>query len=231
MEIIEDEYSSDSTISYKTNYSNDSSFIFNNDELILLQKPEDIHPKILSITSILNLGSNLNLKNISQKLKTSHYEQNYSNKSLILKTKNIIVNIYPNGKLILSGAKSEKEAKKYSYKIAKNFKKCSSKELNKGFKIQNIVANYIINFRLNLQILNKELNCLIDNKIDTCNYVIDNYPMVILYINLNEQKINATFFDTGKIVISGAKKQNDIEYIFKKVYPLLNKARINSNQF
>ena len=102
MEIIDDEYSSDSTISYMTNYSNDS-FIFNNDELIILQKPEDIRPKILSITSVLNLNlsSNLNLKNISQKIKSNEYEQNYTNKALILKTKNILINIYPNGKIII----------------------------------------------------------------------------------------------------------------------------------
>ena len=226
MEIIDDEYSNDSTISYMTNYSNDS-FIFNNDELIILQKPEDIQPKIVSITSVLNLNSNLNLKNISQKLKSLEYEQNYTNKSLILKTKkNILINIYPNGKIILSGAKSEKEAKKYSYKIVKLFKKCSSKEINKEFKIQNIVANYNINFKLNLQSLHKELNSLINNKTDTCNYVLNNYPMVILYFNLNDQNINATFFDTGKIVISGTKKLNEIENIFKKIYPLLNKARM-----
>ena len=93
MEIIDDEYSNDSTISYMTNYSNDS-FIFNNDELIILQKPEDIQPKIVSITSVLNLNSNLNLKNISQKLKSLEYEQNYTNKSLILKTKKNIFNKY-----------------------------------------------------------------------------------------------------------------------------------------
>ena len=227
MEIIDDEYSSDSTISYMTNYSNDS-LIFNNDDLIILQKPEDIRPKILSITSVLNLNlsSNLNLKNISQKIKSNEYEQNYTNKALILKAKNILINIYPNGKIILSGAKSEKESKKYFYKIAKLFKKCSSKEINKDFKVQNILANYNINFKLNLQTLHKELNSLIDNQIDTCNYVLNNYPMVILYINFNEQKINATFFDTGKIVISGAKKLNEIENIFKKIYPVLNKARL-----
>ena len=50
--------------------------------------------------------------------------------------------------------------------------------------------------------------------------------MVILYFNLNDQNINATFFDTGKIVISGTKKLNEIENIFKKIYPLLNKARM-----
>ena len=227
MEIIDDEYSSDSTISYKTNYSNDSSFIFNNDELMLIQKPEDIRPKFLSITSTLNLSSNLNLKNISQKLKFSEYEQNFSNKSLlILKKKNIVINIYPNGKIILSGAKSEKEAKKYCYKIVKNFKKISTREIYKEFKVQNIVANYVINFRINLEILYKEINNLIDKGKDICNYVVENYPMVILYISLNEQKINATFFETGKIVISGAKSLNDIENIFKRIYPLVNKARI-----
>ena len=56
--------------------------------------------------------------------------------------------------------------------------------------------------------------------------------MNILNINnINEQKIIITVFESGKIVITGVNKINDIENIFKKVYPLLIKAKINNNNF
>jgi TATA-box binding protein (TBP) (component of TFIID and TFIIIB) len=140
---------------------------------------------------------------------------------LIIKTKdnNIINNIFPNGKVISTGAKSEKEAKSKCIKIAKIIKKFGYDISLKDYKIQNIVANYEINFRLNL-------NKLYEN---ICEYHINNYckydrnifPGLILYIN----DINVTIFETGNIVISGAKNKKDIEKIFKEIYPLLNEAK------
>ena len=232
MEVVDEENSSESNISHITDYTNDSSFIFNSDEFISIQKPEDLHPKIISISGILNLNCAINLKLISQKIKSSEYDQIILNKALIIKLKNITINIYQNGKIILTGAKSEKEAKKFFIKITKNIKKISSKEIKKEFKIQNIVSSYNINFRLNLEILFEELKELIDCDKNNCTFVRNNFHMVILNINnINEQKIIITFFESGKIVITGVNKINDIENIFKKVYPLLIKAKINNNNF
>ena len=62
MEVVDEENSSESNISHITDYTNDSSFIFNSDEFISIQKPEDLHPKIISISGILNLNCAINLK-------------------------------------------------------------------------------------------------------------------------------------------------------------------------
>ena len=69
MEIIE-EYSNDSTISNLSDLT-DSSFILNSEDLILMQRPDEMSPKIQSITSTLNLDCSLNLKIISQKIKSN----------------------------------------------------------------------------------------------------------------------------------------------------------------
>ena len=217
MEIIE-EFSSDSTIS---NLS-DSSFIFDSSDLNFMKKPDELIPKIQSITSILNLDCSLNIKTLSQKIKRSELSQN--NKTLLViksKDNNIINNLYQNGKLISIGAKSEKEAKLNCIKITKLIKKFGYEANFKDYKIQNIVANYEINFGLNLNKLYKNIcECIGLNKY--CKYDKNIFPGLILYIN----DINVTIFETGKIIISGAKNKKDIEKIFEEIYPLLKKFLI-----
>jgi len=213
MEII-DEYSSDSTVSYLS----DSSFLFEQEDFYLIQKPYELNPKISSITSTLNLGCNLNLKIISQKIKTAEYN-NDSKFSLTIKLKdnNSIAALYPNGKMICTGAKSEKEAKSNCIKFSKMIKKAGFYTNLKEFKITNISGNYDINFNLNLNKLYKEMNHLYES----CKYDKNAFPGIILYIN----DINFTFFENGKIMFSGAKKKKDIEYIFNAIYPLLIEAK------
>ena len=218
MEIIE-EYSNDSTISNLSDLT-DSSFILNSEDLILMQRPDEMSPKIQSITSTLNLDCSLNLKIISQKIKSSEINQN-NKSSLTIKFKdnNTIITLFSNGKMICSGSKSEKIAKSNCLKIAKITKKLGFDVKIKEYKIQNIIANYEINFKLDLNKLYKNIcdffkniNCKFDKKI---------FQGVILYIN----GLNATIFESGKIVISGAKNKNEIENIFKQIFPLINDAK------
>lgn len=217
MDII-DEYSSDSTVSYLS----DSSVLFDEEDFYLIKKPDELIPKFTSIISTLNLGCNLNLKAISQKIKTiSEYCNNNIDTKLMLKLKenhNSIATIYPNGKMICSScAKSEKEAKSNCMKFAKIIKKAGFLINLKEFKIQNISGNYDINFKMNLNKLYKEFNSLYNN----CKFDKNSFPGILLYIN----DINLTFFENGIILFSGAKNKKDIENIFKTIYPLLIEAK------
>ena len=218
MEIIE-EYSNDSTISNISDLT-DSSFILNSDDLILLQNPDEMSPKIQSITSTLNLDCSLNLKIISQKIKSSEINQN-NKSSLIIKFKdnNTLITLFSNGKLICSGAKSEKVAKSNCLKIAKIIRKLGYDIKIKEYKIQNIIANYEINFKLDLNILYKNICDCFKNA--NCKFDKNVFQGVIVYIN----GLNVTIFESGKIVISGAKNKNDIENIFKQIFPLINEAK------
>ena len=215
-----DEYSNDSTISNLSD-SKDSSFIFDSEDLLFIKEPNEIYPKIQSITSILKLDCSLNLKTLSQKIKKSEINQSNKSSSLIIKQKNsnIIINIYSNGKLICTGAKSEKEAKTNCLKIAKMIKKFGFDFNLSYYKIQNIVAHYELNFGLDLNKLymniceyDININCKFDKKI---------FPGIIMNIN----DINITIFESGKIVISGAKNKKDIEMMFKQIYPMINSSK------
>ena len=99
-----DELSNNSTISNISNCQ--SSFIFDIEDYSYTPHIEELQPKIENIISSVNFVNNLNLKNISLKLKNAEYNSNKSS-TLTLRTKDnkVTAAIFSNGKMICSGAK------------------------------------------------------------------------------------------------------------------------------
>ena len=224
-----DELSNNSTISNISNCQ--SSFLFDIEDFPYTPNIEDLQPKIENIISSANLGNNLNLKSISLKLKNVEYNSNISS-TLNIKTKDnkVTATIFSNGKMICSGAKSEKESKSACVKFSKIVKKVGFNTELKDFKIQNIIASYDIKFKISLFKLYNEIVTMINNtkKIGNnnnyCKYNKDAFPGLIFYAN--DSRISVTVFESGKVVFSGAKKRKEINEIFKNIYPLLIESKI-----
>lgn len=223
-----DELSNNSTISNISNCQ--SSIFFDIEDFSYTPNIEELEPKIENIISSVNLGNNLNLKNIYLKLKNAEYNSNKSS-TLTLKTKDnkVTATIFSNGKMICSGAKSEKESKGVCMKFAKIVKKVGFNTDLKDYKIQNIIASYDIKFKISLLKLYNEINTMINNakklgnNNNYCKYNKDNFPGLIFYIN--DSRISVTIFESGKVVFSGAKKRKEINEIFKNLYPLLIESK------
>ena len=223
-----DELSNNSTISNISNCQ--SSFFFDIEDCSYTPNIEELEPKIENIISSVNLGNNLNLKNISLKLKNAEYNSNKSS-TLTLKTKDnkVTATIFSNGKMICSGAKSEKESKSACMKFAKIVKKLGFNIDLKDYKIQNIIASYDIKFKISLFKLYNEINTMINNakklgnNNNYCKYNKDIFPGLIFYIN--DSRISVTIFESGKVAFSGAKKRKEINEIFKNLYPLLIESK------
>ena len=226
-----DEMSNNSTISNLSYSQNDSHILFDTEEFIYTPSVEELNPQINNVISTVNLGNNLNLKNIALQLKNVEYNTNKSS-NLIIKTKNnkIAATIFSNGKMVCSGAKTEKESKSACLKFTKIVKKLGYKIELKDFKIQNIIASYDIKFKISLPKLYNEINTLINNakkfgnnNNNYCKFNKEGFPGLILY--MNDSKINLLIFESGKVAISGAKKRKEIDDIFKNIYPLLVESK------
>ena len=225
-----DEISNGSTISNISNIQNNSSFLFESEESLYPPNIEELVPEINNIITSANLGNNLYLNNIALKLKNVDYNLNKSS-NLTLKAKNckIIATIFSNGKMICSGAKNEKESKASCVKYAKIIKKIENNVDLKDLKIQNMVATFDVRFKINLDKLFKEINTLINNSkkfgnnYNYCKYNKNEYPGLVFY--MNDSKINFVVYETGKVVLSGAKSRNEINDVFKNIYPLLIESK------
>ena len=225
---ISDDLSFDSTISNISFNENDCALFLDTEEIEYTPNVEELKPEINNIISSVSLGSNLNIKNIALKIKNAEYTNNFS--KLILKSKDAkaTATIFSSGKMICSGAKTEKQSKSICLKFGKIVNKIGFNAELKNFKIQNIVASYDVKFRISLPKLFNEINTLISNaKSMDYNYVkynSDNFPGLIFY--MNDLKISLLVFEYGKVVISGAKKRKEIEEIFRNVYPLLIESKM-----
>ena len=221
-----DELSNDSTIGYLSD--NECPIVFDEQELIYIPKVEELEPKINNIITSVNLGSNLNLKDIALKIKNAEYNSNKSS-TITLKSKGtkITLTLFSNGKMICSGAKSEKESKSNCEKFIKILKKLNFNVEPKDYKIQNIIASYNTKFKISLSNLYSNLN--FENNNNYCKYNKENFPGLIYFIN--EAKINIVVFESGKVIISGAKKIKVLNDILKNIYPFLVESRkIKDNQ-
>ena len=232
-----DEYSNDSTIGNLSD-CDDCLFLLDNEEFEYTPNVEELKPEINNIVSTAYLGCNLNLKNIALKIKNAEFNLNKSS-SLILTTNNKSISgtIFPNGKIICTGAKSENESKSNCIKFSKMLKKVGFKTQLKDFKIQNINASYEIKFKLSLIDLYSKIHTLMNNNNNSkyfdydnnnyCKYNKDVFSGIILY--LHKSKISLLIFESGKIVLSGAKKREELEETFKKLYPILTECKYYDN--
>jgi len=229
---ISDDLSFDSTISNISNNENDCSLFFGTEEIEYTPNVEELKPQINNIISSVSLVSNLNIKNIALKIKNSEYTNNFS--KLILKSKDTkaTATIFSSGKMVCSGAKTEKQSKSICAKFGKIVNKVGFNVELKNFKIQNIIASYDVKFKICLPKLFNEINTLINiSKNMSNNYVkynSDNFPGLIFY--MNDLKVSLMVFEYGKVVISGAKKKEEVEEIFRNVYPLLIESKKVNNE-
>ena len=205
--------------------------MFDSEELTYTPKVEELEPKIINVVSSVNLGCNLNIKNLVLKFKNAEYNTNKSSTiSLKSKKSKISATIFSGGKMICTGAKSEKEAKSECIKFSKIVKKTGYNVELKDFKIQNIVASYDINFKISLFTLyNKLCNLINKSKIygnnnNYCKYNKEIFSGLIFYED--QSKISFNIFESGKVFISGGKKRKEIEDIFRNIYPLLIESKV-----
>ena len=132
---VSDDLSFDSTISNLSFNENDCALFLDTEEIEYTPNVEELKPEINNIISSVSLGSNLNIKNIALKIKNAEYTNNFS--KLILKSKNTkaTATIFSSGKMVCSGAKTEKQSKSICIKFGKIVNKV-------GFNVELKISKY-----------------------------------------------------------------------------------------
>lgn len=193
---------------------------------------------IANIVSTVDLGCQINLKQIALQVENTQYNpKKFTGLIMRLKEPKTTALIFPNGKLICLGAKTEEDSKKACKRFAKNIKNLDYPVSNvKNFKIQNIVGSCNVGFTIPLMKLYyhmKKYKCRVT-------YEPEIFPgLIYRYLGKEdkndengEQNLNIVFliFASGKMVITGAKKINQIYDSFEKVFQLISKFKSKLDQ-
>jgi len=120
--------------------------------------------------------------------------------------------IFNSGKMVCTGAKSEKEARRAVMNVIKELKKGGIIIISKPeLKIQNIVASASLGGRIDLEQAVSTLGKTM--------YEPEQFPGLIY--RMDEPKVVILLFASGKLVCTGAKKEQDVYDAVHKLHKIL----------
>jgi transcription initiation factor TFIID TATA-box-binding protein len=122
--------------------------------------------------------------------------------------------IFNSGKMVCTGAKSEKEARRAVMTVVKELKKSGIIIISKPeLKIQNIVASVSLGGKVDLeQAVSKLVKTM---------YEPEQFPGLIY--RMDEPKVVILIFASGNLVCTGAKKEQDVYDAVQKLHESLEK--------
>eukprot|EP00536_Pseudo-nitzschia_multiseries_P000302 jgi/Psemu1/655/gm1.655_g len=170
--------------------------------------------RIQNIASTANLGVRLDLKKIALKCRNTEFNpRRFSAVVMRLREPRATALIFASGKMCVTGVKSTHNVtlaiQKFHYIIERiGFQ---PKE-NVDFKVQNIVGTADCGFPIRLEGLVYAHSAF-------ASYEPELFPGLIY--RLVSPRVVFLIFVSGKIVITGAKKEEDLKTAFEKLYPVL----------
>ena len=125
--------------------------------------------------------------------------------------------IFNSGKMVCTGAKSEKEAKRAVMKIIRELKKGGIIIISKPeLKIQNIVASASLGGTIDLERAAFELGKTM--------YEPEQFPGLIY--RMDDPKVVILLFASGKLVCTGAKREQDVYEAVNKLHEILEEKNL-----
>lgn len=134
-----------------------------------------------------------------------------------LKKPKTAILIFGSGKMVCTGSKTEKQAKKAVLKVVDDLKrKGIIKTEEPEIQIQNIVASAGLGGYIDLE------KCVTSLK--KIMYEPEQFPGLIY--RMDEPKVVMLLFSSGKLVCTGARKENDVEKAVNKLKEVLESKEL-----
>ena len=173
-----------------------------------------IYIRIQNMSSTANLGTRLDLKKIALKCRNTEFNpRRFGAVIMRLREPKATALIFASGKMVVTGVKSTHNATLAAQKFAYIVEKVgfTPKELI-DFKVQNIVGTADVGFPIRLEGLVYAHSAF-------ASYEPELFPGLIY--RLVSPRVVFLIFVSGKVVITGAKKEIDLSNALTKLYPVL----------
>lgn len=183
----------------------------------LTKHPSGIVPKLQNLVATVNMDCKLDLHKIALTARNAEYNpKRFSAVILRIHEPKTTALIFHSGKMVVTGAKSEADARTSAKKYARIVQKLGFKVNFKDFKIQNIVGSCDVKFPIRLEGISLSHSHF-------SNYEPELFPGLIY--RMRSPKIVLLIFVSGKVVLTGAKSRKEIYTAFEAIYPVLNEFR------
>ncbi len=170
---------------------------------------------ITNIVASANLGLELDLFSLAQKIKEIEYEpEQFPGAILKFKDPKASLLLFKNGKVVCVGCKKRSMIEKTIEKTIKMLTPYAKRIIKKKkpqIEITNIVASSSLDIGLDLY--------KIAYKLKDVEYEPEQFPGAIL--KFKDPKASLLLFKNGKVICAGAKNENEIKAALQKAYQLL----------
>ncbi len=174
--------------------------------------------KVENVVASASAGAPLDLQKISMTLEDAEYvPEKFPGLIYRIKDPKTALLLFSSGKLVCTGAKSVKMANEVVQRVMKQIREMGIDVLEKPeVKIQNIVATTDLKTDLNLNSIAITLG------LERVEYEPEQFPGLVYRVD--EPKVVALLFGSGKIVCTGAKEIPDIDRALLKITKELSEA-------
>jgi transcription initiation factor TFIID TATA-box-binding protein len=174
--------------------------------------------KIQNIVASAALNQTINLKQIVQKFPQAEYSPHvFPGLVFRLKKPKTATLIFETGKMVCTGAKSEKEAIQAVNKVTRELKNHGIPITSKPVvTIQNIVASAELGGEIDLESVVYKLKKVM--------YEPEQFPGAVF--RMDEPKVVFLIFSAGKLVCVGAKKEQQVYVAVDKIQKLLEEQEL-----
>lgn len=150
-------------------------------------------PTLQNVISTFSLDCTLTLTEIQKKARNTEYNpKRFAALVMRIKQPQTTALIFSSGKVVVTGAKNEKESKLACKKFARIIKKLDYPANFKDFKVQNIVASCEVGYKVSLE------NLVTSEHANSCRFEPELFPGLIY--KMIEPKVTLLIFVSGKIV-------------------------------
>jgi transcription initiation factor TFIID TATA-box-binding protein len=173
--------------------------------------PYDV--KIQNVVAVASLDQKIDLLAIMKTFRNVEYRpKRFPGLVFRLKRPNTTTLIFTTGKMVCTGAKSEKQARSAVKKVVRELKTNGIIILGKPkIVIQNMVASANLHGKIDLETMSDILENVM--------YEPEQFPGAIY--RMNEPKVVLLIFASGKLVITGAKREEQVYEAADKIRAIL----------
>ena len=172
-----------------------------------------IQIRIQNIVATTNFGCPVDLDKIAQTARNAEYNpRRFQGVILRIRDPKTTALIFSSGKMIVTGAKTERDSKNAAIKYTAIINKVGFPTVFSNFTIQNITGTCDCGFPIRLE-------GLIYAHSSNATYEPELFPGLVY--RMTDPKVVLLIFVSGKIVLTGAKNFADLSSAFEKIFPLL----------
>ncbi|MCK4482599.1 TATA-box-binding protein, partial [Candidatus Bathyarchaeota archaeon] len=174
--------------------------------------------QIQNVVASASLNQTLNLDLIVEKFPYTEYRPNvFPGLVFRLKKPKTATLLFTTGKMVCTGAKSEKAARQAVNKVARELEKHGIPVENKPvIQIQNIVASAVLGGEIDLESVVYKLRRVM--------YEPEQFPGAVY--RMDDPKVVFLIFSAGKLVCVGAKKEQDVYDAVDKLQKILEEKEV-----